>query len=70
MVALLRRFRSCRTGYSIEFNEHSEPVLRLADHSVARLSELSDSMSAFVDEARAGLVAAGCSAVSPSPPLG
>ena len=70
MVALVRRFRRCRAGYSIEFNEHAEPVLRLADDSLASLSELSDSMSALVDQASAGLLAAGCCAVSPSPPLG
>jgi putative component of membrane protein insertase Oxa1/YidC/SpoIIIJ protein YidD len=52
MMAFARRFRQCRPGYSIEFDSEFTPVLRLADHTVAKTADLSESMLAFVEQSR------------------
>jgi len=55
MVALVRRVRRCRLGYAIELDGQVEPVLRLSDGSIARTSELSESMVSFVEQSSRAL---------------
>lgn len=52
LIAFAQRLRRCRLGYVVEFNGDAEPVLRLADRSVAQTVELSESMAAFVEQSR------------------
>ena len=50
MIAFAQRLRQCRLGYAIEFDGRTQAFLRLADRSIARTTELSESMAAFVEQ--------------------
>jgi len=61
ITAFAQRFRRCRLGYVIEFDGQAEPVLRLSDRSVAQTIELSESMTAFVEQSRLAVFETGLS---------
>jgi putative component of membrane protein insertase Oxa1/YidC/SpoIIIJ protein YidD len=52
LIAFALRFRRCRAGYAVEFDDRGEPFFRLSDRSIAPVAELSESMAALAERSR------------------